>query len=633
LNNPPVIERQLPFGAEVLADGVDFRVWAPLRKAVQVIIVDACGNELARRDMKPESNGSFSRRMRNANPGTLYTFQLDDDPKKYPDPASRFQPQGVHGPSQVIDPGRFEWSDEAWPGVQLKGQVLYELHIGTFTLEGTWTAATEKLRLLLDLGITLIEVMPIAAFPGMFGWGYDGTYWFAPTQLYGGPDDFRMFVDQAHRLGIGVILDVVYNHFGPSGNYTGEFSPYFRSTKHHTDWGDAINFDGENCEPVREFVASNAAYWIREYHLDGLRLDALHSIIDESKEHIISRLTREARSAAGNRTVLIFGENEFQQVHYLVRREEGGYGIDGLWNDDFHHACRVAATGNTEGYYGDYLGTPHELVSAIRLGYLYQGQWNARQVKGRGSPSRNIAAPKLVHFLQNHDQVANSARGLRTHALTTPGRQRALTALLLLGPETPMLFMGQEFNASNPFQFFADHDPELARLIRRGRRESMWQFPSAIGFDGASKLADPSDPATFAASKIDWSERERNMNVVDLHRDLLELRRNDAVFSQQDKAAIEGSAIGPEAFLLRWFDAANDDRLALFNLGRQIDRYPPAEPLLAPPPNRQWQLLWSSEDPQYGGKGTPPFHSNGWQVPAHAAVLFRAVDGYNSYPK
>ena len=380
------------------------------------------------------------------------------------------------------------------------------------------------------------------------------------------------------------------------------------------------------CEAVRDFVASNAAYWIREYHLDGLRLDAVHSIVDDSPEHIVAKLAREARAAAGNRSILIFAENEQQQVQYVLHPEAGGYGVDGLWNDDFHHACRVAATGNREGYYGDFSGSPQELVSAIRLGYLQQGQWNARRGKPRGSPSRNIAARHFVHFLQNHDQVANSARGLRTHALTAPGRQRALTALLLLGPQTPLLFMGQEFVASSPFLYFADHEPELAKLVCQGRREFMLQFPSIAGYGDTTELLDPADPATFETCKIDWREREANAHVVDLHRDLLRLRKHDPIFSRQDKTAIEGAVLGPEAFVLRWFDDADDDRLAIFNLGAEIESYPLAEPLQAPPVDRKWELLWSSEDARYGGMGTRPFNSSGWRVPAHAAIVFRAAN-------
>jgi maltooligosyltrehalose trehalohydrolase len=589
-----------------------------------VVLVDTNGKERERHRLRAEPDGFFSAIIEDAQHGSLYYFQLEDDPKKYPDSASRFQPQGVHGPSQVIDPDRFTWRDKSWPGVRLKGLVVYELHIGTFTPEGTWKAAIEKLPHLRDLGINLIEVMPVAAFPGKFGWGYDGVGWFAPTQLYGEPDDFRAFVDGAHQLQIGVILDVVYNHFGPVGNYAPTFSPYFHSNKHHTEWGDAINFDGAGCGPVRQFIAANAAYWIREFHLDGLRLDAVHSILDDSHEHIVTLLARAARAAAGNRSIVIFGENERQQTQYVVPPEDGGYGIDGLWNDDFHHACRVAATGNAEGYYRDFRGSPQELISTIRLNYLYQGQWNPRQAKYRGTPSRHLAAPHFVHFLQNHDQVANSARGLRTHLLTSPGRQRALTALLLLGPQTPLLFMGQEFGASSPFVYFADHEPELAALVCQGRRDFMCQFPRVAAFDSGSPLPEPADPSTFEACKLDWKEAERNVEWIQLHRDLIAMRREDVIFSRQDQRAIEGAVAGPEAFVLRWFDDAGDDRLMLFNLGRDLEFQPPSEPLLAPPPDRSWIVLWSSEDPRYGGMGTPAFDEKAWRIPGAAAIVFRA---------
>ncbi|MEX0611374.1 MAG: malto-oligosyltrehalose trehalohydrolase, partial [Pirellulales bacterium] len=587
-------------GATLLADGAFFRVGAPERAAIHVILVSPDGREQRRVRLQQDPDGFFSGRVAGVRQGDLYFYQVDDDPKLYPDPASHFQPQGVHGPSQVIDHRRFRWTDDDWPGPRLRGQLLYELHIGTFTPEGTWTAARERLPHLRELGVTSVEVMPVAAFPGKFGWGYDGVYWYAPTELYGSPDDFRSFVDEAHRLGLAVILDVVYNHFGPAGNYTAVFSPYYFSSQHDTEWGQAINFDGENSKPVRAFVTENAAYWVREYHIDGLRLDATHAIIDESEEHIVAELTRAARAAAGKRSVLVFGEDEWNRCYQVMRPEEGGFGLDGLWNDDFHHSCRVAATGDKEAYYRDYSGSPQELLSSIRLGYLYQGQWNARQGKTRGRLSRNIAAPHFVNFLQNHDQVANSVRGVRTHLLTSPGRHRALTSLLLLAPQTPMLFMGQEFSASSPFFYFADHEPELATLVRNGRAEFMSQFLRLVSFDSGSDLPDPADPETFNRCKLNWQEAEPNGPVMRLHRDLLQLRREDAVFSRQDKEALEGAVIGPEALLLRWFDDAGDDRLVLINLGADFDWHPSAQPLVAPPPDRMWTYLWSSEEPRYG---------------------------------
>jgi maltooligosyltrehalose trehalohydrolase len=616
----------VPFGAEVTARGTHFRVWAPERRSVTLVIVNDRGDELRRQELAKDADGFFSSHVAEIQHGALYFYQLDDDPKKYPDPASRFQPQGVHGPSQVIDSRRFKWHDADWRGVQLAGQVIYELHIGTFTPEGTWKAASEKLPHLRDVGVTLVEVMPVAAFPGEFGWGYDGVSWFAPTQLYGQPDDFRVFVDRAHQHGLGVILDVVYNHFGPAGNYAPAFSPHFLSKKHHTEWGDAINFDGEGCGPVRDFVAANAAFWVREYHLDGLRLDAVHSIIDDSNEYIVTMLTRAARQAAGDRSIVVIGENERQQSRYVMPIEEGGYGIDALWNDDFHHTCRVAATGNAEAYYRDYRGASQDLISCIRHNYLYQGQWDTRQARRRGTPARGIPAVNFVHFLQNHDQVANSARGFRTHLLTSPGRHRALTALLLLGPQTPMLFMGQEFGASNPFLYFADHEPELAELVRRGRREFLSQFSRVEDFDRIAPLPDPEDAGTFSACKLNWEEREQHIQMMDLHRDLIRLRREDGVFSRQDSSLIEGAVAGPEALLLRWYDDANGDRLMAINLGRDIDFFPLCEPLLAPPPERHWEILWSSEDPGYGGMGTPTLDEQAWRIPGHAAVVYQAVE-------
>jgi maltooligosyltrehalose trehalohydrolase len=467
--------------------------------------------------------------------------------------------------------------------------------------------------------------MPVSEFPGNFGWGYDGVYWYAPEENHGTPDEMKRFVNEAHRFGIGVILDVVYNHFGPCGNYTCVFSKFYHSQDHSTEWGQAINFDGENCGPVRDFVADNAAYWIRDFHLDGLRLDATHSMIDDSDEHIVTQLTRAARAAAGARSILVFSEDERNRCYQALPIDQGGYGTDGIWNDDFHHSCRVAATGNADGYYRDYAGSPQELIAATRLGHLYQGQYNFRQGRYRGHPSRDIPAEHFVSFLQNHDQVANSARPVRTHFFTTPGRHRAITSFWLLGPQTPMFFMGQEFSASAPFHYFADHEPELAALVRTGRADFMSQFPRLVSFDTGSELADPSDIKTFQLSKIDWNEADRNSEILAMHRDLLRLRRDDPTFSRQDKKAIEGAVIGPEAFVLRWYDENGDDRLMLVNLGRDFDWHPVAEPLVAAPRDRQWIYLWSSEEPRYGGLGTPEFDETQWRAPGHTTLILRAA--------
>jgi maltooligosyltrehalose trehalohydrolase len=405
--------RRLPIGAELTGpDGVSFRVWAPAAKQVDVMI-EAEGGARAHA-LQAEGGGYFSGAIEGVGAGARYRLRLDGG-EAYPDPASRLQPEGPHGPSQVVDPYAFTWTDHAWPGLKPQGQVLYELHVGTFTREGTYAAAQQHLPHLKDLGITCIELMPVNEFNGPFGWGYDGVNLFAPTRLYGSPDELRAFVDRAHALGLGVILDVVYNHFGPSGNYLSKFSPHYTTGRHTNEWGDAINFDGEMNAPVREFFTCNAAYWISEFHFDGLRLDATQAIHDTSRTHVIAELARAARKAAGKRSVYLTGENEPQHARLLRPAETGGCGLDALWNDDFHHSATVAATGQSEAYYSETRGTPQELISAIKWGFLYQGQWYAWQKQRRGAPAFDLPARSFITFLQNHPQVANRGRGLRLH--------------------------------------------------------------------------------------------------------------------------------------------------------------------------------------------------------------------------
>ena len=433
-----------------------------------------------------EDRGYFSGVAPHARAGSRYKYKLDGG-ETCPDPASRSQPDGPHGSSAVVDAAAFRWTDQKWRGVALPHQVIYEMHVGTFTKQGTWSSALAELPHLAETGVTVLEVMPVAEFPGRFGWGYDGVQWFAPAHIYGSPDDFRSFVDRAHSLGMGVILDVVYNHLGPDGNYLVKFAPqYFCEKK--TDWGPAINFDGDDSGPVREFCIANACYWIDEFHLDGLRLDATQDIHDSSKDHILRAMAREARKRAAPRDVIFVAENEPQQVKLVKTAEQGGYGLDGLWNDDFHHSAMVALTGRNEAYYTDYVGTPQEFISAMKYGYLYQGQrykWQKRNPEAHRAWAMNPAV--FVTFIQNHDQIANSAYGLRCQALTSPGKLRAFTALMLLAPGTPMLFQGQEFGASSPFFFFADHNPELNRQICQGRAG----VSGAIPQPGDSRNADP----------------------------------------------------------------------------------------------------------------------------------------------
>jgi maltooligosyltrehalose trehalohydrolase len=455
-----------------------------------------------------EAGGYFSGFSVKARAGMHYKIRLGSG--LFPDPASRFQPGGPHGASQIVDPSSYAWRDEGWDGGGAAGQVLYEMHIGTFTPEGTWAAAAAQLPELADLGITALEIMPVAEFPGRFGWGYDGVDLYAPTRLYGTPDDFRAFVDCAHALGMGVILDVVYNHLGPDGNYLKEFSPDYFTSRYQCEWGEALNFDGEQSGPVREYFVANAVYWIQEFHLDGLRLDATQQIFDASPEHLIAEIARRTREAAGERQLFLIGENEPQETHLVTARERGGCGLDALWNDDLHHSAMVALTGRNEAYYCDYLGTSQELLSASKWGYLYQGQHYVWHKKRRGTPAWELPATAFVNFLQNHDQIANSAMGARIHTLTSPGRFRALTALLLLLPATPMLFQGQEFAATTCFHYFADHEPELAALVDKGRRAFLSQFPSIARPETLERVRDPSSEETFLRSKLDFAERERH---------------------------------------------------------------------------------------------------------------------------
>ncbi|MCE9534616.1 MAG: malto-oligosyltrehalose trehalohydrolase [Planctomycetes bacterium] len=614
------VRRRLSTGAEVQSSGsVHFRVWAPLRQSVAVVVLQKPDKEIA---LVSEGNGFFSALTGRASAGSRYSYRLDGEEKTYPDPTSRFQPEGPHWPSQVIDPNGFQWTDEKWNGCGVRGQIIYEMHIGTFTREGTWAAAMAQLPSLADLGVTVLEIMPVADFAGDFGWGYDGVNLFAPTRLYGSPDDFRRFVDKAHSLDLGVILDVVYNHIGPDGNYLKQFSSHYFTDRYKNDWGEAINFDGDDNGPVREFFAGNASYWIDEFHLDGLRLDATQQIYDSSKEHILAVIGRRVREKARGRDTILVAENEPQHVKLVRPVEQGGYGLDMLWNDDYHHSAMTVLSGHNEAYYTDYHGTPQEFISAAKWGYLYQGQRYKWQKQRRGTPSFGLPPTAFVNFLQNHDQIANSGAGLRCHQLSSPGRFRALTAYTLLMPGTPMLFQGDEFASSSPFLFFADHHPELAVLVKKGRAEFLAQFPSLALPEMQARLTDPADPKTFSRCILDFSERTRNAGTYALHRDLIQLRLRDPVLFAPDRGQFDGAVLGPEAFLLRYYGGAEGDRLLVVNLGRDLHLDPIAEPLLASPEDCRWTIRWSSEDPRYGGLGTPePDTSENWRLPGHATLL------------
>src|SRR5258708_2026139 len=616
--------RRLPIGIEVNADGAAHaRVWAPRRKSVELVTFserDAADRSLP---LVREGTGYFSGCVPGVTAGPRYRYRLDGG-DAFPDPSWRYQPEGPHGPSQIIDP-TFNWTDVGWRGLSRVGQVISEIHVGTFTPEGTFRAAAQKLDVLDDVGITAIEIMPLADFPGEFGWGYDGVNLYAPTRLYGTPDDWRSLVDAAHAHGLGVILDVVYNHLGPDGNYLTQYSD--RSVgRRPTEWGDSLNLDGEDCGPVRELVVRNAEYWITEFHLDGLRLDATQQIYDESPRHIIAEVVAHARAAAGDRAVLIVGENEPQDNRLIRRPAEGGFGLDALWNDDFHHAAFVAMTGKAEAYNSDYRGTPQEFVSAAKHGFLYRGQYYSWQKDRRGTPALGLGPASFVNFLESQDQVANLSRSRRLNQLTSPALFRAMTALLLLSPQTPMLFQGGEWSASQRFPFFAGHVGSLARMVREGRAMFLRQFASVAAAGVDQMLPDPASSETFASAKLDWNERARNSEVVTLHRDLIALRKSDPVLSNPSDAewrGIDGAVIDTDAFVLRYFAADALDRLLVVNLGVLVRTPSIAEPLLAPPQDMRWRTVWSSEDLKYGGSGAPEIgvRGRGWLISPQSAVF------------
>ncbi len=577
---------RLDLGANVTEEGTTFRVWAPERNNVAV--------ELSNHEtfvLSKHESGYFTGQFPEIKKNALYKFQLDDG-ARFPDPCSRYQPQGPHGPSQIIDPQEFPWTDHNWKGIQMAGQVIYELHVGTFTEEGTLDAAARELDRLKDIGVTVIELMPLNECAGRWNWGYDGVDLFAPYHVYGPPDALKRFVDSAHALRMAVVLDVVYNHFGPDGNYLTQFSDNYFS-KQDTEWGEAINFDGPNCEAVRHFFIQNACYWISEFHLDGLRLDATQSIFDNSRRHILAEISANARAAAGDRAIILIAENEPQNVRCVQSIDEGGFGLDAMWNDDFHHASRVAITGFSEAYFTDYTGNASEFVALAKHGFLFQGQYYGWQKKNRGTPTLHVPKCSFVTYTQNHDQVANHPDGKRLHEITDQQTYRALLGFALLAPGTPMLFMGQEFESPRPFHFFTDHNKELAKAVDAGRREFLSQFPTYRDSPALAAMLNPNDEVVFSQSKIGSPRTERALSASAFVKELLSLRRTDPVLAQSEPH-IDGAVLHSKSFALRYFDATHGDRLMIVNLGSAFDFSPVSEPLLAPPENSDWNLLWTS---------------------------------------
>jgi maltooligosyltrehalose trehalohydrolase len=510
------------FGAHVVDDGTRFTVWAP--RALEARVAIESGERAGEHAMTQDGDGAFSAEIQGVRPGDLYRFRIDDSPPM-PDPASRFQPLGVHAASQVVDPTTFEWHDEAWPGIDRERALIYELHVGTFTSAGTFASAATKLPYLRDLGITVIELMPVADFAGDRNWGYDGVCLFAPSRAYGEPDDLRRFVDEAHRHGLAVMLDVVYNHLGPDGAYMSAFAPSFFTSRHPSAWGDGVNVDGQESSMVRRFILENAAYWIADFHLDGLRLDATHALADDSRVHIVAEIAAAARAAA-DRPVMVVAEDHRNLAEMLREPEEGGWGLDGVWADDFHHIARRILAGDSEGYYEDFAASLADLAATLRQGWFYTGQHSKHLDENRGTDPEGIPPRKFIICLQNHDQIGNRAFGDRLHHVIPLPAYRAASALLVLAPATPMLFMGQEWAASAPFRYFTDHNEELGAQVVKGRRREFRRFSQFRDPVLRGRIPSPQALDTFESSRLNWDERERDphVGVWRLYRRLLELR-------------------------------------------------------------------------------------------------------------
>lgn len=518
---------QPTLGAWPDGDGTCFRVWAPEQQQVAVVIDGDGDGQPAIQALERSPGGYFEGRVAGVGAGRRYRYQMDGQ-GPLPDPASRFQPDGVHGPSQIVDPEAYEWSDQTWTAPARHRLVIYELHVGTFTPQGTFASATARLPELGELGVTAVELMPVAAFPGACNWGYDGASLFAPASQYGPPDDLRALVDRAHALGIAVLLDVVYNHVGPDGAYLYAFSPWYFTDDRPSPWGASANLDGRHSPEVRTFFIENALHWVHEYHLDGLRLDATHAMHDDGPVHFLAELAGRVHASAGAQVTII--AEDHRNLDTMVRpTAEGGWGLDGVWADDLHHELRVALAGDTDGYYVDYSGTTADIAATIERGWFYTGAHSRYLDEPRGTDPTGLPPSAFVVCLQNHDQIGNRAFGERLHHQIDVAAFRAATVLLLTVPETPLLFMGQEWGATSPFLYFTDHHAELGRLVTDGRRKEFARFAAFASAAERARIPDPQARDSFERSRLDWDERMRDphASLLRLHQALLALRRSE----------------------------------------------------------------------------------------------------------
>jgi maltooligosyltrehalose trehalohydrolase len=581
-------------GADLLAGGgVRYRTWAPGKKEVAVAISSRAGGETRQLSLVTEPGGYWSAIDPAGRAGDRYRYRFGG--KDWPDPASRFNPEGVHGLSQVVDPHGYRWKDDAWVAGPLSELVIYELHIGTFTPEGTFAATAGKLDYLSELGISAIEIMPVADFPGDRNWGYDGVLLYAPSRAYGTPDDLRALVEAAHLHGLAVILDVVYNHLGPDGNYLGSYSRDYFSRSHKTPWGEGFNFE---LKPVRDFFVENPGYWRREFHIDGFRLDATHAIADASAKHVLIEISERIHSLGG----FVIAEDERNEAQLLRPRDRSGIGFDAIWADDFHHVVRVMLTGAREGYFKSYEGTADELSATLDHGWLLAGAERERQLLGHPGEAAELSPQRFVFCISNHDQIGNQAFGLRLSEMVSSAAFRAASALLCLIPYTPLILMGQEWGASTPFLFFTDHQPELGRKVTAGRRQEFGGFAAFREPEARAKIPDPQAEETFRRSKLNWSEQrtDKHTAVLCLYRECLRLRRASPVLRERARGNFE--VLSPLGGIVRLIIGRSgaEQWLVLADLtgGHSMSSLEG---------ERSWQLILSSNEERFGGRAGPAF--------------------------
>ena len=592
-------------GARPTVGGTNFRVWAPKAETVEVVH-ESPDQPSVVHSLKRSEDGTFQGFVEGVQAGDRYRYRVDGR-GPYPDPASRYQPEGVHGPSQVIDASKFGWTDSEWRGISPEDVVLYELHVGAFSPEGNFSGVTERLPALAELGVTAIELMPVADFPGSRNWGYDGVAIFAPARCYGAPDELRRLVDRAHGLGLAVFMDVVYNHFGPAANYTGCFSPLYLSSDHKNPWGSCVNLDGEGSAAVRHFFIENALHWINEYHIDGLRLDATHALVDESPKHFVAELATAVRSC-NRRGALLFAEDH-RNLDIMLRAEwAGGWDLDGVWADDFHHQLRRILAGDNEGYYRDYTDSLEELAATLKHGWFYTGQSSVHLAEPRGTDPAGIEPRRFVICLQNHDQIGNRAFGERLNQQIDTAAYRAASALLLTAPQTPLLFMGQEWASSSPFLYFTQHEQELGQLITDGRRHEFRHFAAFVDPEARKRIPDPQDPQTFARCKLDWSEREQETQagVLKLYRALLKLRRSELSLRWATAVEHEVSVLDDGTLVLERSTRDGKRFLIVVRLRGSGVVDLARKPGLKLPAGNEWALVMTTEEPRFSPNPSPP---------------------------